>query len=255
MGFLYNGISSQSMKVRARLTNWQAVPSLRNSFVTVPGKPGVADFGSDSAEKVITVRCGIYPQHSFAELVRVLDEMADWLNPDFGTQQLILDDVPDRGFSARLYEAVDCDRLIRSAGAFDLKFICPDPHAYALTDETYTVTTPGLRQFRREKGNTASEPLYSLRGVIRTGEKITLTTNDEELVLIGPLGEGETLVIDAGFVTAKVVNSEGKTLRNGLPCLKELNFPVLYKGANTVRVTVDNAAFTDLHIEARSRWR
>ena len=255
MGFIYNGISSQSMRVKARLSNWQAVPSLRNSFVTVPGRPGVADFGTDSAEKVITVHCNVFPQRSFAELVRVLDEMADWLNPDFGTQRLILDDVPDRYFSARLYEAVDCERLIRSAGSFDLRFVCPDPHAYALTDETYTIATMGTHALQREKGNTVSEPVYRLRGVIRTAEKIFLTTNDEELQVVGPLADGETLIIDSGLVTAKVVNEEGETLRNGLPCLKELNFPALYKGTNTVKVAVENATFVDLNIEAHSRWR
>lgn len=51
MGFIFNGISSQSMNVKARLTSWQASPPLRNSFVSIPGKPGVADFGSDSAER------------------------------------------------------------------------------------------------------------------------------------------------------------------------------------------------------------
>lgn len=243
------------MKVKARLSSWQAVPSLRNSFVTVPGKPGVADFGSDSTEKIITVHCNIYPQRSFAALVAVLDEMADWLNPDFGTQRLVLDDVPDRYFEARLHEAVDCERLIRSAGSFDLKFVCPDPHAYAITDETYSVTATGSHQLRRTKGNTASEPVYLLRGAVRTGEKITLTTNEEALDVVGPLAAGETLVIDAGLVTAKVIDEEGKTLRNGLPCLKELNFPTFFKGVNTVRVAVDNATFTDLNIQARSRWR
>lgn len=62
MGFIFNGISSQSMNVKARLTSWQASPPLRNSFVSIPGKPGVADFGSDSAERVITVRCNIAPK-------------------------------------------------------------------------------------------------------------------------------------------------------------------------------------------------
>ena len=61
MGFTFNGITSQSMGIKARLTSWQASPSLRNSFVTVPGKPGVADFGSDIGEKIITVRCNKYP--------------------------------------------------------------------------------------------------------------------------------------------------------------------------------------------------
>ena len=41
MGFIYKGISSQSMKIRARLTKWQVSPALRNSFETVPGKAGI----------------------------------------------------------------------------------------------------------------------------------------------------------------------------------------------------------------------
>jgi hypothetical protein len=53
------------MGIKARLTDWQASPSLRNSFVSIPGKAGVADFGSDSAEKTITVRCNIYPKYGF----------------------------------------------------------------------------------------------------------------------------------------------------------------------------------------------
>lgn len=51
MGFIYNGISSQSMKIRARLTKWQVSPALRNSFETVPGKAGIADFGCDISER------------------------------------------------------------------------------------------------------------------------------------------------------------------------------------------------------------
>jgi predicted phage tail component-like protein len=245
------------MKIKARLTNWQASPSLRNSFVTIPGKPGVADFGSNIAEKTITVRCNIYPQHGFAALVEVLDDMAEWLNPEHGLHQLVIDDVPDRYFFARLTDAVDCDRLILSAGAFDLKFVCPDPHAYALTDESYTFTTTGAREVRRLKGNTDSEPVYLLKGNIPSGAAtyISLRTNDDDLRVIGALAAGETLVIDSGKVTAKVVNAQGETLRNGLPCLQELNFPILQKGVNTVTVTAVGAAFTELKIQAMSRWR
>ena len=45
MGFQYNGISSQSMNIKARLTGWQMVPALRSNTETVPGKAGLADFG------------------------------------------------------------------------------------------------------------------------------------------------------------------------------------------------------------------
>lgn len=257
MGFVYNGISSQSMRVKARLSSWQALPSLRNSFVTIPGRPGVADFGSDSTEKVITVHCNVNPHSSFPALVAHLDEIADWLNPDYGLKQLLMDDAPDRFFTARLNEAVDCERLILSAGSFDLKFVCPDPHAYALTDETYTITKPGTHEARRVKGNTDSEPVYLLKGVIASGSTnyITVQTNDDVLRIVGPLAAGETLIIDTGKVTAKVVNAQNEVLRNGLPLMEELRFPVLMKGINTIKIAASGATFTELKIQAMSRWR
>ena len=257
MGFLYDGISSQSMKIKARLTSWQASPPLRNAFVNIPGKAGVADFGSDAAERAITVRCNVFPQSGFAALVAVLDGMAEWLNPAGGLRQLVLDDVPDRYYHARLSEAVNCERLIRSAGAFDLRFICPDPHAYALADETFTFKAAGAHEVRRLKGNTDSEPIYLIKGSISSGagSYITIQTNDDELRVAGPLAVGETLIVDTGKLTAKVADGQGETLRNGLPYLRELNFPILRKGANTVTIKTAGAIFSELRIQAGSRWR
>lgn len=257
MGFIYGGITSQSVGIKARLENWQASPSLRNSFVTIPGKPGVADFGSDITEKTITLRCNVYPKYRFSELVAVLDNLAEWLDPEKGVKQLVLDDVPDRYFSARLTDSVDCERLILSAGAFDLKFVCPDPFAYTLTDETYTLTTEGANTVTRTKGNTDSLPVYSLKAAIPqgSGTYIQIQTNDDILKVVGSLASGETLIIDSGLVTAKVVDESGETLRNGLPLMEELNFPVLHKGSNTVTITAVGATFMELHIQAKSRWR
>jgi predicted phage tail component-like protein len=257
MGFIYNGITSQSMDIKARLTNWTAVPNLRNSFVQIPGKAGVADFGSDGAERTITVKCNVYPKFAFADLVGVLDNVADWLNPDDGLKQLVLDDVPDRYFTARLQTEVDCERLILAAGAFGLKFVCPDPYGYALTDETYDITAKGDNMVTRTKGNTDSLPVYHLKAVIPTGSGtyVSLITNTDELRVVGALNDGETLIIDSGLMTAKVVDESGETLRNGLPLLQELNFPVLHKGANTMSIAAVGATFTELQIQAKSRWR
>ena len=80
MGFQYNGISSQSMNIKARLTGWQMVPALRSNTETVPGKAGLADFGADSGERYIDVSCNVYPQKTFAGLVAVLDRAAAWLS-------------------------------------------------------------------------------------------------------------------------------------------------------------------------------
>lgn len=164
MGFTFNGVTSKSMKIRARLTSWQASPALRNFYETVPGKAGVADFGCDSAERTVKVECSVFPQKNFPALVAVLDGMAEWLDPTKGQGQLILDDVPNRYFMARLSEAVDCERLLRSAGQFTLSFICPDPYAYALTDETYIFSEAGTHMAVRHTGNTDSYPVYAIFG-------------------------------------------------------------------------------------------
>ena len=101
--------------------------------------------------------------------------------------------------------------------------------------------------------------MYSLTGVIPSGTNtyITITTNGSELRITGRLASGETLVIDSALMTAKVVDGNGDTLRNGLPLLSELNFPTLNVGANTVTVAVTGSGvtFTELNISARSRWR
>jgi len=245
------------MKLRARLTDWQASPPLRNSYVTVPGKAGVADFGCDAAERHIVIRCGVTPQRSFAELINILDGVAGWLDPSRGLGELILDDVPDRYFMARIFETVDCERLLRTAGQFDLKFVCPDPHAYALADESFIITAEGIHEVNRVIGSASSDPVYFLKGTVFSGisSYISLRTNGSELRVAGVLVAGETLVIDSGKVTAKVVNAQGITLRNGLPCLQELNFPSLQRGVNTVEISAAGAAFTELKIQAMSRWR
>jgi len=257
LGFNFNGTASKNMKIKARLTSWQASPALRNFYETVPGKAGVADFGCDSGERIITLTCYIYPQKDFAALVSVLDAMAQWLDPTKGLKQLVLDEVPDRYFMARLSEAVDCERLLRSAGTFTLKFICPDPHAYALEDETFVISEEGEHEISRSIGTTLSEPVYSIQGVVSsdTDSYISNITNGEDLRITGALAEGETLIVDSNLVTAKVVDSVGDTLRNGLPLLYELNFPVMETGTNTVVVSTSNATFTELNIEANSRWR
>ena len=136
MGFIYNDTSSADMGLKARLTSWQVCGNLRNYTASIPGKSGIADFGADFDYREINVSCSIPPKRTFAALVSVLDDIALWLDPAGGLKQLIFDDVPDRYFMARLSEKADCERLlIRSAGSFNLKFLCPDPFAYAVEDE------------------------------------------------------------------------------------------------------------------------
>lgn len=258
MGFTYNDIHSKDMGVSARLTSWQVCGNLRNFTTTVPGKYGVTDFGSDFDYREIAVSCNIFPQKNFAALVQKLDGIAAWLDPT-SLHQLIFDDVPDRYFMARLNTSVDCERLICSAGKFDLKFFCPDPFGYALEDETFTITAAGSAQtVTRTKGNADSLPVYAVQGAStpNTDSRITVNINGTPIKIVDALLlENETMMIDADKMTAWVEDESGRHVRSALPYLQEVEFPALKPGGNTVSVSVQNASFAGLTIHAKSRWR
>lgn len=152
------------------------------------------------------------------------------------------------------------DRAVRNSCTFDLEFFCPDPYGYAISDETLFGgnRNPGTRL--APLGISSPTRSTSLTGVIPSGTDsyISITTNGSELQIIGRLAAGETLIIDLDLMSqVKVVDSNGETLRNGLR-LSELNFPVLNTGDNTIviaAVGTSTTTFTELNIQARSRWR
>lgn len=258
MGFMFNNISSKRMGIKARLTSWQASGQLRNYTTVVPGKYGIADFGADLDAREIKVECGILPKGSFGELILSLDEIALWLDPTEGLGELILDDIPDRYFMARIKDRVDCERLLRSAGHFSLNFLCPDPYGYAVDDESFLLESEGMHEICREKGNANSNPVYRIKGVMKPSASsyITITTNGQELKIVNAtLAANETLVIDTDKLTAYVENASGSIVRNGLPYLQKLNFPSLCVGSNSVSIVTRNASFVSLGIQAKSRWR
>jgi len=103
-----------------------------------------------------------------------------------------------------------------------------------------------------------SNPIYRLKGTITASANnyIGIETNGAELrVINAALSTGETLVVDTEMLTAYVEGENGNKLRNGLPYLQALNFPTLRMGDNKITVTANNANFTSLTIQARSRWR
>ena len=86
-----------------------------------------------------------------------------------------------------------------------------------------------------------------------SGGSIRITVNGEQMEIKGPLSASETLEIDAGDMTAKVVSADG-TERNALGQMAALNFPYLKPGANTVTIGVDGGMLSLLTVKARSRW-
>src|SRR5699024_8678361 len=145
------------------------------------------------------------------------------LNPNIGVKQLVLDDIQNRYFLARLVEEVDCERILRSAGSFELTFVSPDSYGYAITDEQFTIDSTGRYAVERELGNIVSFPIYRMKGNISSSSLtfLTITTNGESLKINGPLASNEILIVDSGLLTAKITDTSGNTVRNGLSILDE----------------------------------
>lgn len=133
----------------------------------------------------------------------------------------------------------------------------PRPIRICVKDDIFDITSLGIHDVNRVRGNAISEPVYLLRGMVSSQDEdfITLKTNKEELRITGLLSVREILVIDSGLLTAKITDLDGNMLRNGLSILQRPNFPTLNKGTNTVDISVNGATFTELVIHAKSRWR
>lgn len=258
MGFSFDGVTSKSMGIASRMAEEKRVPELKNHTIQVAGRDGVLDLGSSLSERVIGISCFIPPKRTMAGLLKCKDDIVSWLSPDKGVCALMFDTEPGRVYYARLQEGVTFERVVRLAATFDLTFFCPDPYGYAAEDEVFTITAQGNHVVNRTLGNLYSNPVYRLKGILASGagRYISIITNGVELRIANAvLSASETLVVDTAKMTAWVEDADGNTLRNALPYISELNFPTLDAGLNTVEVAASNATFTELEIQAKSRWR
>ena len=244
MGFKFNGRTSQSFGLATRMTKEIRMPDFTNNTITVPGREGVFDFGETIGERKIEISCFIPPGKSDEDFLARKDEIIAWLNPDIGLCDLILDKEPNRVHRARLESGFSFDKVVRNSCTFDLTFLCPDPYAYAENDETFEITEAGTFSLNRTLGNADSLPVYSLTADLAKGKNAVVTTNGSSLKIDGALSKNEILVIDSSLMTAKVTDSDGNTLRNGLPLLESLDFPALKVGANTITIEADSTTET-----------
>lgn len=258
MGFTFDGTTSKSLGIATRMTTENRVPELNNRTIEIAGCDGLLDLGASLSERVIPISCFIPPKRTAAELLECKDDIVSWLNPDKGLCELSLDTEPGRVYYARLQSGVTFEKVVRLSATFDLTFFCPDPFGYAAVDEEFTISEAGMHTVTRQKGNISSSPIYRIKGELSSGSGryISIVTNGSELKIVNAvLLSSETLIVDTEKMTAWVEDSDGNTLRNALPYIADLNFPSLNAGSNNISVATENAVFTELEIQAKSRWR
>lgn len=141
MGFKIGEHHSDEFQLHTNLFTWAPTPEIRNNIETIPGRPGVIDFGMEFGVREFILPSSFPMQDNFAEVSRLATELVDWINPYRGPQRIIFDEVPDRFWTVRLTDPIEMERLMKTVGTFDIKFTATEPFAQALVDEVYYIGT------------------------------------------------------------------------------------------------------------------
>ena len=149
---------------------------------------------------------------SRAALAALLDATAAWL-AGRGPVRLVFDEeLPDRGWTARLATGLSWELAKASLRVrCDIGFVADDPHAYALVDDVATLTAPGT--VARAKGNAPSEPVIEVAGALTASQTVTLDLWGKPLQISGPLAAGQKIRLDFREGLHSVVDASGDPVR------------------------------------------
>lgn len=218
---------------------------------TLPlGGHGIHYFGRRYDERTIEVDV-VLAADTISLLRDHIRNVAAWLNSEV-PRQLVFSDEPDKFYMALIDGQTMVEQAI-SDGNVTLRFLCPDPFAYALSPDLVVMTATPLVHYQR--GSAPADPLLRLQGASTGagGQQISVTVGGQSVTYRGVLAAGDWLEIDCSEKTATRV--VGTTRANAVGSLVKPIFPQLASGSNNISVTPEGGAtWTRLEIHCRNRW-
>ncbi|MGV8164652.1 MAG: distal tail protein Dit [Alkaliphilus sp.] len=250
--FSFAGELSTTHHVKLLRSPISVLPGTRDKVITLPGRAGALRITPDLGERFLSLECWV-ESANIVQLRQRLVQIAAWLNPLRGAQQLIFDDMPDRYQLASYYGGgLDADINARQ-GFFTLRLVCADPFIYALVPEIVIITTSP--HVHTQTGTAPANPLFKLQGISTSagGQQISITVDAQTTTFQGALAAGDWLEIDSEAKT--VFRVVGTTRTSVLRYMQAPIFPELVSGANTITVTTaGGASWMQLEIDCRNRW-
>jgi|GEM_PF-5753710 len=131
--FSLNGIRSDLYGINVTNVKRTVLPSIKTETVEVANRRGLIYYKSNYSESYIKI--DITLNSSTLELHRSdIRDIANFIKPDDGLKQLILDDEPNIYYWAVLTESTELDQ-IRHYSKGTLRFMIPDSYAYSINSE------------------------------------------------------------------------------------------------------------------------
>jgi predicted phage tail component-like protein len=260
----YAGVSLASAVPEAAITRVRRtlLGSRRDQYVDVAGQPGSWLFADEPGDRTVSLDVHIHAA-TYAQRRTAVLALAQWADSS-SAQQLIIDDAPDRYWSAKLASAPDPEEWL---GAADLTLeFRTGPYAQALTPTTVTWTAVSGQAYTLTAAvDVPVQPVVTLTaayGAVAGNANATgsLTWRGKALTGLPQMTAGSSVTINslAYMVTAGVNADTGLTGyfdATATAPMAKLNgtFPTVTAGAQTV--TWQAPAGSSASVDVSAVWR
>ena len=225
------------------------LPPQELNMLSIEKKNGSFFYSKRSSNLVIDLEIMVTGKDT-AEVRENLRNFAEFINAD-DPKPLIFHDEPDKYVEAILDGNSSIDNFYR-LGKGTISMVVPDPYYYAVDDDTFQYSNTTTNNFTK-KGNTTSFPTIEIRGT-SNGGSFTVTTDNNSITFTGNVKAGDRLIINSELLTASIVSASG-SVQSAIPYLDKLDFPVLVRGANSIRVEAKGGAVLENYfVRCNSRW-
>ncbi|MHB8183376.1 MAG: distal tail protein Dit [Candidatus Desulforudaceae bacterium] len=243
LGFAFGSAPSQELSIiLLKGSRPQLLPGARDFLDAIPGRHGVWDFGAELDSREFVLQCAIVA-NSREELNAHLRVIAAEFNPARGLQRFAFDREPDKYYLARASRPIVLEQSLLAV-KFTLTLVAPDPFAYgrevtrSLVEGESIVANAGTWEAPFELTLTAAgSPVVNPR----------VDIGDQYIRYFGEIPIGQSLVIDAGKMTATL---GGSNALGGI----EGTFPLLAPGDNTVALSKASGGTLTGTLRLRPRW-
>lgn len=238
--FSLDGVSSSTIpELEVENVTRQMVPSLRDSYLDVPGRAGSWLFEEAAGDRSVAIRFALVGD-DIAGRRAAVREVGRFLYAP-GRRKLIISDEPDRFDWARISEAPTADELLRR-GRAEATFRT-GPYSESTAIQTDTIAASGDLTVPAEDG--LADELVPVVVVTATAAiaGFTLTTNGVDLVYGSAMALGAKVTINSIAATVTTGDSTDTDLvgdfDGALLAMTAVDgdFPTLTVGANPIVLT------------------
>jgi predicted phage tail component-like protein len=226
--FIFKGLSSDSQGLKEKQPHHSILPPIEARTLDLPLVHGGIDYGRRYGMREIEVQVSI-KSNSYTNLRTKIRQIAKWLNSE-NLERLSFSDEPDKYYMARVVDSTVLDDLYLYEET-TLKFLCPSPFAFSLTEATGSLTKGGTLQHTM-LGTIDTYPVFTITFTAATSSYTISSTVGTQSYLIELKDNfiiGDVVKVDCG--TGKITVN-GSTRQNILTLDSDLI--VLKEGVNYI---------------------